>query len=178
VGAACECVVWNEQNFYELRSLLQSMFLANYKHIFLVERKVVSRRVAITIVLSFFAMWAPIVRASGNQPSVMACCMGKKAGHCHSGLVRHKLSHRSTAKSPSRVKVESASLNRRCPMNCGTCTAGTSRFQKRQKDITQTQTFHNSILVAITRFENLSPVFSITESFTHINPRGPPALGL
>jgi hypothetical protein len=43
-----------------------------------------------TIALSFFAIWVPIATASWDESSVMACCIGKEAGHCDSGLTTHK----------------------------------------------------------------------------------------
>jgi hypothetical protein len=82
------------------------------------------------------------------------------------------------ADAESNASVESASLSRPCPMNCGACTASTSRSQKRQKDIIQARTFHYSAPGALTRFEHLSCVFSSNESWTNPNPRGPPATRL
>ena len=51
----------------------------------------------------------------------------------------------------SSASVKSASLSRPCPMNCGACTASTSRLQKRQKDLIQARTFHHSALGVISR---------------------------
>lgn len=200
------------------------MFFASYKHFVSLSRGIVSRLLAITIALSFFAMLIPIASASRAKSGVMACCIGKGASHCHarlahkpsppskpepicglkseSGLTSERLdaitivaepsthSHNSrrNAESPvgaesqagaeSKASVEPASLSRPCPMNCGACTTGTSQLQKRQKDIIQARTFHSYTPGAITRFENLSPVFSSNESWIHISPRGPPVTHL
>jgi hypothetical protein len=204
------------------------MFVVSNKHFVSAGRGIASRLLAITIAVSFFAMLVPVASASWEKSGVMACCIGKEAGHCDSGLAGHKPSpppkpepmcgltsenldaiivvaepsthsHNSRrsaessssqagaetlagaeteADAESKVSVESASLGRPCPMNCGACTASTSRFQKRQKDIIQTRTFHHSAPRSITRFEHLSRVFSSDKSWTHINPRGPPVTSL
>jgi len=62
------------------------MFIARYKHIVPRGRKMVSRLVAITTALSFIAMLMPIAGASRDKSNTMACCVGKTAGHCDSGL--------------------------------------------------------------------------------------------
>lgn len=191
------------------------MFLERDKHFVSLGRGIANRLVAITIALSFFAILVPIASASWDKPGVMACCVGKEAGHCDSGLAGHKPSPlpkpepmcgltsesleavtivaepsipshdsrhsaetASQAGADTKLILESASLRRPCPMNCGVCTASTSRLQKRQRDIIQARAFHNSAARAITRFEHLSRVFSTSESSTQINPRGPPATSL
>jgi hypothetical protein len=191
------------------------MFVASYRHNQIVSmgRDVLGRLLAITIALSFFAMWVPIAGAAWGKSGVMACCIGKEAGHCDSGFMAAEPppppepepvcgSHSATSDSitivaepytdshtssrnaeiqdnaESEATVESASLSRPCPMDCGACTASTSRVQKRQKDIIQAKTFHSSAPGAITRFEDLSRVSSANESWTNINPRGPPATSL
>jgi hypothetical protein len=196
------------------------MFVASYKHIVSVGQGIVSRLIAITIALSLLAMLVPIASASRDESSVMACCIGKEAGHCDSGITDHKpppppepepmcgltsgnldaitivaepqpQSHNShhraeapveagaetEANAESKAGVESASLSRPCPMNCGACTAGTSRLQKRQKEI-QARKFQISAPQAITRFDNLSQIFSANENCTDISPRGPPSTSL
>lgn len=53
-------------------------------------REIASRLIAIALALSFFAMLAPISSASSEQ-SAMACCVGKTAGHCDSGISQKKV---------------------------------------------------------------------------------------
>jgi hypothetical protein len=194
------------------------MFFASYKHFVSLSRGIVSRLLAITIALSFFAMLIPIASASRAKSGVMACCIGKGASHCHARLAHkpspppkpepmcglksesgltsespdaitivaesstHSHNSRRNAESQagaeSKASVEPASLSRPCPMNCGACTTGTSQLQKRQKDIIQARTFHSYSPGAITRFENLSRVFSSNESWILISPRGPPVTHL
>ena len=201
------------------------MFSARYTHFVSIGRGIASRLLAITIALSFFAMLIPVASASWDKSGVMACCVGKEAGHCDSGLTGHRPpppppepmcgltlenldaitivaepsthSHSSRrraesssqavaeskagaeikADAESKASVKSVSLSRPCPMNCGGCTASTSRLQKRQKSI-QARTFYASAPKSITRLENLSRVLSPTENWTNINPRGPPVTSL
>src|SRR5215467_13797843 len=67
------------------------MFVASYKHnqFVSVARGLVSRFIAIAIILSFFAMFIPIASASRALAGVMACCIGKGASYCHARLA-HK----------------------------------------------------------------------------------------
>lgn len=47
--------------------------------------------VAIAIALSFIATLIPVASASLTKSSTMACCVGKTAGHCDSGLAVKKV---------------------------------------------------------------------------------------
>ena len=49
-----------------------------------------NRLVAITIALSFIAILLPIASASSDKSNTMACCIGKTAGHCDSGIAAKK----------------------------------------------------------------------------------------
>jgi hypothetical protein len=60
------------------------------KYLVLPGRRNLRRVVAITIALSFIAMLLPIASASSDKSSTMACCAGKTAGHCDSGLAAKK----------------------------------------------------------------------------------------
>ncbi len=53
-------------------------------------RKAASHFIAIAISLSFFAMLVPISSAS-NKAAAMACCVGKDAAHCDSGIPAKKV---------------------------------------------------------------------------------------
>ena len=66
------------------------MFIARYKQIFPLRRKVTRPFVAITIALSFIATLIPVASASLTKSSTMACCVGK-AGHCDSGIAAKKV---------------------------------------------------------------------------------------
>lgn len=53
-------------------------------------RRTLNRIVAIAIALSFVATVLPIATASADTSSTMACCVGKTAGHCDSGIPAQK----------------------------------------------------------------------------------------
>ena len=203
------------------------MFVGRYKPTIPSGWVIASRLIAILVAVSFVAIWVPIGSASRDESGVMACCIGKEAGHCDSGISAHKppppppepmcgltstsvdeitivaepatKSHdsRHIAESPSslagaesqagadsqtdaesRIVSKSPSVGKPCPMSCGACTATASRLQKRQKDFIQAWASRNSASQVMLRFENLSRVFSSNESWTHISPRGPPAISL
>ena len=67
------------------------MFIARYKQIVSLRRKAARPFVAITIALSFIATLVPVASASLTKSSTMACCVGKTAGHCDSGLAAKKV---------------------------------------------------------------------------------------
>ena len=66
------------------------MFIARYKQIVPLRRKVARPLVAITIALSFIATLIPVASASLTKSTTMACCVGK-AGHCDSGIAAKKV---------------------------------------------------------------------------------------
>lgn len=67
------------------------MFIARYKQIVTLRRKVARPFVAMTIALSFIATLIPVASASLTKSSTMACCIGKTAGHCDSGITAKKV---------------------------------------------------------------------------------------
>ena len=67
------------------------MFIARYKQIVALRRRAVRPFVAITIALSFIATLIPVASASLTKSSTMACCVGKTAGHCDSGIAAKKI---------------------------------------------------------------------------------------
>ena len=66
------------------------MFIARYKQVVPLRRKMTRPFVAITIALSFIATLIPVASASVTKSSTMACCAGK-AGHCDSGIAAKKV---------------------------------------------------------------------------------------
>ena len=65
------------------------MFIVRYKHFVPTGRTIATRLIAITIAMSFLAMLLPIAVASATN--TMACCIGKAAGHCESGIEAEKV---------------------------------------------------------------------------------------
>ena len=66
------------------------MFIARYKQIVPLSRKMARPFVAITIALSFIATLIPVASASLTKSTAMACCVGN-AGHCESGIAARKV---------------------------------------------------------------------------------------
>src|SRR5215203_1639723 len=62
-----------------------------YKHIVPLGRRVTTRCLAIALLASFVATLIPIAGASLKRSDTMACCIGKTAGHCDSGVAAKKL---------------------------------------------------------------------------------------
>jgi len=67
------------------------MFIARYKQIVALRRKATRPFVAMTIAVSFIATLIPVASASLLKSSTMACCAGKAAGHCDSGIAAKKV---------------------------------------------------------------------------------------
>lgn len=131
------------------------MFIAPYKHIVPTGRTIASRLIAITIVMSFLAVLLPVISASANS-NTMACCVGKTAGHCESGIAaekapepepepmcgftnphaddgitivaepENKSHHAAETTSSSNPAVESTSVGRPCEMDCCACAVASS----------------------------------------------------
>lgn len=66
----------------------EQMFIDRYKHFVPTGRRIASHIIALTIAMSFLATLLPIAIASANN--TMACCIGKTAGHCESGIAAEK----------------------------------------------------------------------------------------
>ena len=166
-----------------------------------------AKLVAIAVALSFFAILVPISSASSDKANAMACCVGKAAGHCDSGIPAkktlppppepmcgldnsefendditivakpsHHESHHSLSQTESTSNAaESTSVSKPCQMECGACTASTSRQQRRERGILQPAAYHNPSLVTHSGFKNQPFYFLSYEDWEQTSPRGPPA---
>lgn len=88
--------------------------------------------------------------------------------HSHSA----KTSSNGAETSPA---VESPSLGQPCHQECGACAAASTRQQKRERGIVSPAVFQNVSLTTYSRYQIESVVFSSTEIWSRISPRGPPA---
>ena len=168
-------------------------------------RLCVEKLVAIAIAVSFFAILVPISSASSDKANAMACCVGKTAGHCDSGIPakktpppepmcgldnselendditivakpsQHESHSLSQTAETNSHAAESTSVSKPCQMECGACTASASRQQRRERGIVQPATDHNPSLVVYSRFENQPFFFLSNENWKQTSPRGPPA---
>ena len=158
------------------------------------------------VALSFLTAFLPIVVSAGNS-NVMPCCAGK-SGHCDSGIAAKKLPqpqepmcglhmsgtendgitivaevsqnepHHASEPSSTGPAFESASLARPCRMECGVCTAGSSRQQNRDRAIVLATTQHVSLSSTISRHEDLPGFFSARDEWSKLIPRGPPVFSI
>lgn len=84
-------------------------------------------------------------------------------------------SHSQTAESTSaQPAAESASLTSACHMDCASCAAGASRQQKRES-IVLSNTYRATSATTSSKYEDESLLFSASDNWPRINPRGPPA---
>jgi hypothetical protein len=160
---------------------------------------------AIAIALSFFTTLVPVAAAFVDSSTTMACCVGKTAGHCDSGIPVKKLpdprdpmcgldsgkmeddgitivaepahteSHQTSESAPAGPAVQSPSLSQPCQMDCGACVTASTRQQKRDRGVVQTTTHQSSPLTTLSIYEDLTVLFSANLNWEQTAPRGPPA---
>jgi hypothetical protein len=88
-----------------------------------------------------------------------------KAQHSHS---------RNAETSSSSPAADSASLSQPCHMDCGACATGSSRQQKRERDVVQPSAERTASLTVLLQFESQPLFFSSNQDWDRISPRGPP----
>jgi hypothetical protein len=116
---------------------------------------ITSRLLAAFIALSFLAMLLPA--GAGAAQSIMACCRGKSASHCHAGL------------KPART----TSLGNACRSDCCTCCAPAQQT-KRERFTAQPIVKLASPVVARS-FAVDFDTFAVTHrGWVPVSPRGPP----
>jgi hypothetical protein len=89
----------------------------------------------------------------------------------------HKESHHSLSQNAETTShaAESTSVSKPCQMECGACTAGASRQQRRERGVLQPGAYHNPSIVTHSRFQN-QPFYVLSyEDWEQTSPRGPPA---
>ena len=151
------------------------------------------------VALSFVAAFLPLA-ASANNSNSMPCCAGK-SGHCDSGIIAKKAQRPQEPMCGLRREVENdgitivaepsqnqphhasqssstgsefASLRRACRMECGVCTAGSSRQQSRERALSQVDSRDLSTFATHSHRQYQPPFFSSSDEWSRIIPRGPP----
>src|ERR1041385_140415 len=147
------------------------------------------------VALSFVSILLPI--AASAMSDEMLCCAGK-SGHCDSGIAAKKrpkfaepmcglhntaieddsitiVAEPPQISSGNGPAVKPASLSRPCRMECGICTAGSSRQQDRERAIARALTGDNSPADTISQREDVPRFLSSNDEWSRTNPRGPPA---
>jgi hypothetical protein len=71
--------------------------------------------------------------------------------------------------------VKSPSLNQSCRMECGACATASARQQKRERGMVAAAVFHYVSLTTPSSYQTESFLFSSTENWPRIIPRGPPS---
>ena len=93
----------------------------------------------------------------------------------HSHGLNAETSSTGAETSSSGPAVKSASLGQSCHMECGACAAASSRQQKRERGIVASTVFQNVSPITRSCYQNESFLFSSTDNWPTIIPRGPPA---
>ena len=116
---------------------------------------IASRCLAAIIAFSFLATLLPAGTAAAK--SIMACCKGQAAGHCHVNLKTKK----------------STSISSPCASNCcGHSTA--AQQQKHERPTAAPPAKQISFPTAFAAAENVSCAFASNDASGLIAPRGPP----
>lgn len=149
---------------------------------------IASRLLACLVALSFFAMLAPIGAVSAEQQAVMACCVGKKAGHCESSLAAKKSppqhdhntivadeDEQHSHDSSQRSAAESTAVRTPCNPECCATTSTVRPQQKRERGTVQQKVQHHAPAAILFDSDNTPAPVSSTDYWAQISPRGPPA---
>jgi hypothetical protein len=71
--------------------------------------------------------------------------------------------------------AESNSLGQPCHMDCASCAASATRQQRRERSVVLSNTYQATSLTTSSKYEDASLLFSSTDNWPPIHPRGPPA---
>ena len=149
---------------------------------------IASRLLACFVALSFFAMLVPVGTASAEKETIMACCVGKKAGHCDSGLAAKKSAPQhdhdtivadaddsDSHDSSLRSAAESTAVRNPCNPECCAATSTARSQQKRERGTAQAKIQHNTPAVILFVTDNTPSSVSSSDYWAQISPRGPPS---
>jgi len=116
---------------------------------------IASRLVAAFIALTFLATLLPAGTAAAK--SIMACCKGQAAGHCHAGF----------------KSKQTASISNPCRSNCCVSSAPAQQ-QKREQTIAPPTAKLVVPFVVVRQTTNVAPLVSSAGEWVKASPRGPP----
>lgn len=150
---------------------------------------VASRLLACLVAVSFLAFLAPVGTASAEKETPMACCVGKKAGHCESSLSSKKSApqhdHNTIVAdenethshdSSQRSAAESTAVRNPCNPDCCAVTSTVRSQQKRERGTVQVKVQHSAPAAILFVTGNTPSSVSATDYWAQISPRGPPSL--
>lgn len=115
-----------------------------------------TRSLAAFLALSFLATLLPAGAVAAQ--SLMACCTGKAAGHCHSGFKPKK----------------TTSISSPCQSDCCTCCAPAQQT-KRERSTARMVVKVSSPVVVPATFASITVLVPARADWAPISPRGPPA---
>lgn len=145
---------------------------------------IASRLLACVVALSFFAMLAPIGVASAKTETVMACCVGKKAGHCDSALSSKKsapehdhntiVAEADDPDSSLPTAAESTAVRNPCNPDCCATTSTARSQQKRERGSSQVKVRYHAPAGILFDTDQTPSSVSSSDYWAQISPRGPP----
>lgn len=149
---------------------------------------IVSRLLACLIAVSFFALLVPIGTASAEKETIMACCVGKQAGHCDSGLTAKKaapehdhdtiVADADDTDSPAsslRTAAESTAVRNPCNPECCATVSTVRPQQKRDRGTAQAKFRYQMPAGILVHTDYTLSAVSANDYWAQISPRGPPA---
>lgn len=150
---------------------------------------IAGRLLACLIALSFLAILVPIGTASAEQQTLMACCVGKKAGHCDSGLSSKKSAPQhdhntivaetdetGSHDSSLRTAAESTAVRNPCNPECCGAISTVRPQQKRERGTAQAKVRYQTPAAIFVATDNTPLPVSASGYLSQISPRGPPAV--
>jgi hypothetical protein len=137
--------------------------------------RLVSRLLAFVVALSFTAALLPLGTASAKTAATMACCAGKQADHCPSGVKARKAAAKHNHEAdPSAPAFKSVGVRSSCHSDCCACVSSFGQ-QKRERSAALPTFRHASPLATSLLYANSASLFLPNEKRTQVSPRGPPA---
>jgi hypothetical protein len=148
---------------------------------------IASRLLASVVALSFLAFLVPVGTASGEKQTLMACCAGKKTGHCETALSSKKSvpqhdhntivadEDETHSHDPSqRSAAESTAVRNPCNPDCCAASSTVRSQQKRERGTVQVKIQHHEPAAVLFVTDNTLSSVSANDYWAQISPRGPP----
>jgi hypothetical protein len=149
---------------------------------------IVSRLLACLVALSFLALLVPVGTATAENEAIMACCVGKKAGHCETALSSKKSApqhdHNTIVAdadethshdSSQRSAAESTAVRNPCNPDCCATVSTVRSQQKRERGTVQAKVQHHAPAAIVFVAGNTPSSVSASDYWAQISPRGPPS---
>ena len=138
-----------------------------------IARRISFRLLAFVVAISFVATFLPLTLVSAAS-STMACCIGKKEeeSHCHASAKSKKAASHDHTADPSNPAFQSA-VSKRCSECCACWVA--NQQQRRERATAQPIARHTPPVTVLSHPASRTFVFSSTDLWAQISPRGPPS---